>query len=612
MQKVLKTTAEATTPEAAKKTEAAAQTAPAATSGQTETQTQNDTEQDTKTTEVTMNIQFKAGNEVVAGGDYTVPAGVQNYSVLEQYVPEGYKMTVSGDFTAEEGGKLVVNIEKISTDVTMNIQFKAGDEVVAGGDYTVPGGVQNYSVLEQYVPEGYKMTASGDFYAEAGGKLVVNIEKISTDVTMNIQFKAGDEVIAGGDYTVPAGVQNYSVLQQYVPEGYEMTVSGDFTAEEGGKLVVNIEKISTDVTMNIQFKAGDEVIAGGDYTVPGGVQNYSVLEKYIPEGYKMTVSGDFMAEDGGKLVVNIEKISTDVTMNIQFKAGDEVIAGGDYTVPGGVQNYSVLEKYIPEGYKMTVSGDFMAEDGGKLVVNIEKISTEVTMNIQFKDGDEVIAGGDYFVPEGVQNYSVLEKYVPTGYKMTVSGDFMAEDGGKLVVNIEKISTEVTMNIQFKDGDKVVAGGDYTVPSGVQNYSVLEQYVPEGYVMTVSGDFMAEDGAHMVVNVEKDEKTVIMNITFKYGDVTVAGGDYFVPEGVQNYSVLQQYVPEGYVMTVSGDFMAEDGGKLEVNLDKAEKDVIMNIQFKDGDKVVAGGDYFVPEGVQNYSVLQQYVPEGYTR
>ena len=466
--------------------------------------------------DVIMNIQFKDGDEVVAGGDYTVPAGVQNYSVLEKYVPEGYKMTVSGDFMAEEGGHLVVSIEKISTDVTMNIQFKDGDEVVAGGDYFVPAGVQNYSVLEKYVPEGYKMTVSGDFFAEEGGHLVVSIEKISTDVTMNIQFKDGDEVVAGGDYFVPAGVQNYSVLEKYVPEGYKMTVSGDFFAEEGGHLVVNIEKISTDVTMNIQFKDGDEVVAGGDYFVPAGVQNYSVLENYVPDGYKMTVSGDFFAEEGGKLVVSIEKISTDVTMNIQFKDGDEVVAGGDYTVPAGTQNYSVLEKYVPEGYKMTVSGDFMAEEGGKLVVSIEKISTYVTMNIQFKVGDEVVAGGDYTVPAGTQNYSVLEKYVPEGYKMTVSGDFMAEEGGKLVVSIEKISTYVTMNIQFKVGDEVVAGGDYTVPAGTQNYSVLEKYVPEGYKMTVSGDFMAEEGGKLVVSIEKISTYVTMNISSKSG------------------------------------------------------------------------------------------------
>ncbi len=571
-------------------------------------------------TDVTMNIQFKCGDEVIAGGDYTVPAGVQNYSVLEKYVPEGYKMTTSGDFSAEKGGKLEVNIEKISTDVTMNIQFKCGDEVVAGGDYTVPAGVQNYSVLQQYVPEGYTMTASGDFYAEDGGKLVVSIKEDGaeedTEVTMNIQFKAGDEVVAGGDYFVPAGVQNYSVLEKYLPEGYEMTTSGDFMAEEGGKLVVNVEKVATEVAMNIQFKDGDEVVAGGDYFVPAGVQNYSVLEKYVPEGYKMTVSGDFMAEEGGQLIVNIEKDGaeevTEVTMNIQFKDGDEVVAGGDYFVPAGVQNYSVLEKYVPEGYEMTVSGDFMAEAGGKLVVNIEKVATDVIMNIQFKDGDEVVGGGDYFVPAGVQNYSVLEKYVPEGYEMTVSGDFFAAADAKLVVNVEKISTDVIMNIQFKDGDEVVAGGDYFLPEGVQNYSILEQYVPEGYKLAVSGDFMVTEGGHEEVRIERISTEVIMNIQFKDGDKVIAGGDYFVPAGVQNYSVIAKYVPAGYRMTVSGDFMAEEGGHLDVNVEKINKGTIINVVFTDPQgNNLGGGDYVVDldgDGIANYSELS--LPMGY--
>ena len=654
---------------------------------------------------VKMNIQFKDGDEFIAGGDYDVPAGVQNYSVLEQYVPEGYKMTVSGDFTAEEGGKLVINVEKISTDVTvnvnfayydvtdgfetfvpdyedemtgtvtvkedvtvaeliseaglpipdgyelsngdytydsieegmtiraefvkaeepapetvtMNIQFKDGDEVVAGGDYFVPAGVQNYAVLEQYVPEGYKMTISGDFYAEEGGKLTVNVEKIVKTVIMNIAFKDGDEVIAGGDYFLPEGVQNYSILEQYLPEGYKLTVSGDFMVKEGDHLDVNIEKISTDVIMNIQFKDGDEVIAGGDYTVPAGVQNYSVLEKYVPAGYQMTVSGDFMAEAGAHLEVNIEKIDTTVIMNIQFKYGDEVIAGGDYFVPAGVQNYSVLEQYVPEGYEMTVSGDFMAEEGAELVVNLEKVSEsdEIIMNVQFMDGDVVVAGGDYFVPAGVQNYSVLEKYVPAGYKMTVSGDFMAEEGAKLEVNVEKISTDVIMNIRFvtRDGE-FVAGGDYFLPEGVQNYSILEDLVPEGYQMTVSGDFMVEAGTSLDVTIEKISTDVIMNIRFVTRDGTfVAGGDYFLPEGVQNLSILEDLVPTGYRMTETGDFMVEAGTSRDVTIELIPTEVIMNIQFWDNDsgEVVAGGDYFVPvdeDGIQNYSILQQYVPEGY--
>ena len=49
---------------------------------------------------------------------------------------------------------------------------------------------------------------------------------------------------------------------------------------------------------------------------------------------------------------------------------------------------------------MTVSGDFFCHEGGKLDVNIQKISTDVIMNIRFMDGETFVAGGDYFVPKG--------------------------------------------------------------------------------------------------------------------------------------------------------------------------------------------------------------------
>ena len=81
---------------------------------------------------------------------------------------------------------------------------------------------------------------------------------------------------------------------------------------------------------------------------------------------------------------------------------------GDWTVVNGSQNYP-----IESGITVDV-----------ILSKVEEPAPEtVTMNIQFKDGDEVVAGGDYFVPAGVQNYAVLEQYVPEGYKMTISGDF---------------------------------------------------------------------------------------------------------------------------------------------------------------------------------------------
>ena len=86
----------------------------------------------------------------------------------------------------------------------------------------------------------------------------------------------------------------------------------------------------------------------------------------------------------------------------------------------------------------------MVTAGGKLDVPVEKIQKDVIMNIRFIDEatGAFVAGGDYFLPEGVQNYNILTQYVPEGYRMTVSGDFMVTAGGKLDVPVEKISTPV--------------------------------------------------------------------------------------------------------------------------------------------------------------------------
>ena len=575
-------------------------------------------------TDVTMNIQFKDGDEVVAGGDYTVPAGVQNYAVLEQYVPEGYKMTPSGDFYAEEGGKLTVNVEKIVNTVTMGIRFVTRDgEFVAGGDYFLPEGVQNYSILEQYLSEGYKLAETGDFMVEEGGQLDVVVEKISTDVIMKIRFVTRDgEFVSGGDYFLPEGVQNLSILEDIVPEGYQMTETGDFMVEEGGSRDVTVEKVgeTTDVIMNIRFVTRDgEFVAGGDYFLPEGVQNYSILEDLVPEGYQMTVSGDFMVEAGTSLDVTIEKISTDVIMNIRFVTRDGTfVAGGDYFLPEGVQNLSILEDLVPTGYRMTETGDFMVEAGTSRDVTIELIPTEVIMNIQFWDNDsgEVVAGGDYFVPmdeDGIQNYSILQQYVPEGYEMLTGGDFFVVEGGHLDVTVQKIQRDVIMNIRFVLADGTfIAGGDYFLPEGIQNMSILEQYVPAGYKMMESGDFFVTEGGQEDITVEKINETVTVSVAFKneWGFV-VGGGHYIVPAGEQDVSVLAQYVPAGYVLDEEGTINFVDGQHYDISVKSDES--IVNIQFIDREgNVIAGGDYFVPTGVQNTAILDElgYTPVGY--
>ncbi len=471
-------------------------------------------------------------------------------------------------FAAESGGQ---------AETIAHVQFvdEAG-KAVGGGDYFVPEKINNYSVLDQYVPEGYERDTArtaGDFNAE-DAQIIVAVKKCNTDVIMNIRFVTADGAfVSGGDYFLPEGIQNYSVLEQYVPEGYKMVEYGDFFVKEGAKEDVTVEKISEDIIMNISFKDGDEIVGGGDYFVPAGIQNYSVLEQYVPEGYKMTVSGDFFAKKGAHLDVSVEKAAKDVIMNIRFVTADGTfVSGGDYFLPEGIQNFEILEQYVPVGYKMVEAGEFFVAAGAQEDVTVEKSDTTVIVNISFIDRyGNVIAGGDYFVPEGIQNRNVLERYVPEGYTQAETGDIQFTAGEHYDIILDEATSIV--NIQFIDRDgNVIAGGDYFVPTGIHNRNVLDQYVPEGYRQAVTGDIEFIYGQHYEIIVEKD--TGIVNIQFvdREGNV-IAGGDYFVPLGIVNRSVLDQYVPEGYRQAVTGDIEFIAGEHYKIIIEKIPDEVV---------------------------------------
>ena len=223
------------------------------------------------------------------------------------------------------------------------------------------------------------------------------------------------------------------------------------------------------------------------------------------------------------------------------------------------------------------------------------------MNIQFKDGDKVVAGGDYFVPEGVQNYSVLAQYVPAGYKMTVSGDFMAEENGKLVVNVEKINKGTIINVSYTDPQgNSLGGGDYVVDldgDGIANYSELA--LPVGYKLNVTGDFFVTEGQHYDIVLNR-EGAAIIHVVFKSeGGKNLGGGDFFVDEdgdGIANYDELT--LPEGYELKETGDFFVDTTKTYEITLNKEIDGTIINVVYVDENgNNLGGGDYFVDRKLQ---------------
>ena len=335
------------------------------------------------------------------------------------------------------------------------------------------------------------------------------------------------------------------------------------------------------------------------------------------------MAAPLVANAEGNDAVETSDASTkkDVIMKVRFvDENGAFISGGDQFLPEGVQNLSILAQYVPQGYEMTESGDFMVVEGGSRDVTVKKVTSDVIMKVRFVDENGAfISGGDQFLPEGVQNLSILAQYVPQGYEMTESGDFMVVEGGSRDVTVKKVTSDVIMNIQFVDkAGGFIAGGDYTLPEGIQNYSILQQYVPEGYKMTVSGDFTVVEGGSEKVTVESIYDGTILNFVFVDANGNeVGGGDVIVDtdkNGIFNWSEVQDIVPAGYELTLSGDQFVADyiGGNNTIAVNKVYKASIIKLVFVDENgENVGGGDYFVDEdgdGIFNWSEVT--APAGY--
>lgn len=567
------------------------------------------------------------------------------YTALTEYVPEGYELVLSqtGDAAIYNDEVLSVELNKITSeevgDYTVKVQFTVGGELVGepvdcivnGTRYTDGPDVNvvfNSKELAEYVPEGYKMTEeTGDVSVKDGEVLNFEILEDSSesvgDFFVDVRFMyngceyatVNDCVVTGTRYESsenPYTLFNYSELQEYVPEGYIMTMAGDTIVYDGQ-------------TLNVNIVPEDAGVSVGDFSID----------------VKFAYAG-----------MEVSTVEGCIVHGTQTNTGNSI-----YTI----FNYSDLKKYVPEGYVLTSAGEVTAYDGKVLEVSVAPEEASVTMGDFFvkvkfvSDGEEITSEQGYIV-NGTQiansehtytmfNYSELAEYVPAGYKMAVSGDVTITDDGILEVEVEQVEPSVSVgdflvNVKFVcDGEELTTEKDYIV-NGTQtdngqfiytmfNYSELEEYVPDGYIMTAAGDVTVYDGETLEVNVAPKDASVsvgdfFVNVKFvSDGKEIIPAKDYIV-NGTQvdngkyvytmfNYSELNDYIPEGYVMTEAGDVTVYDGETLEVNLDKIQKESIINVRFVYHKKVLAGGDYMVDpdgDGIFNWSELSKYVPDGY--
>ena len=386
-----------------------------------------------------------------------------------------------------DGTTLYMTLDKKPTtkEITLNIYDIVNGKQVEERTMTVAVDATSVNTSDITLPADYEFTVTGDLPIN-DNNVYVEVRPIAQtkEVTLNIYDIVNHEQVKEEKMTVAADAIHVNTGDIDLPEGYEFTVTGDLPINDNNVYVeVKPVEKTKDVTLNIYDIVNHKQVEEQTMAVAADAIHVNTGDINLPEGYEFTVTGDLPIRDNN-VYVEVRPVETGkAIVNIRFMDGDEFVAGGDYPFEDG-ESVQFGDLELPEGYELDTEKNneesgFVAKDGVQIIVHVKKAETDVIMNIRFVDEDtgEFVAGGDYFLPAGVQNYSILEEYVPEGYRMAVSGEFMAVDGGKLEVPLEKEETvkySVTVNGSYANHSgegKYAPGETVTIKAGTRdNYS----------------------------------------------------------------------------------------------------------------------------------------------
>lgn len=446
----------------------------------------------------------------------------------------------------------------------------------------------NPNVLGLNPPSGFELGIIPDKFSITDKETIsIHVKRIRVNFTLEYLDENDKKVSTQTGLNAPVDkdlLVDMTTLPYELPAGYEMGINSDkFFIEDGDTVVVHVKRIH--VTFTLQYRDEDNRILGTQKDVSApidaeGKVDLAALSLTLPEGCTLVDPlGKLAVKNGDIVVLPVKAPATPKTVTVNYWDVENKTAAGTGRITvdkDATQVDTALLTDVPAGYELVTRGNAPIVDG-QLFVEVKSLPAppvddgRVVMNIQFKDGETTVLGGDFRVPAGVQKYSVLNEYVPKGYILTQTGDFTAAADAKLTVSVRKYPGAVPVNVRFMDGDKVVGEGKYNLPEGVQKYSVLEPHLPAGYKLDKTGDFTVTEGLYLELPVSKITPDVILNIRFMDGKTFVAGGDYTLSEGVHSYADLTRHLPKGYAMDVTGDFMAKAGAALEVPVHKLAAD-----------------------------------------
>ena len=505
--------------------------------------------------------------------------------------------------------------------------------------------VFNYIANDQHVNVIYRDDTTG----QNVNSIVVNGK---TDTT--VDFNAQDHVPAG--YGIKSGTDvptsfTFSATQlpdqiiplvhktQQVDDSKTVTRTINVTNPDGSvkttKQTVTLARSGTKDLVTNETKWDDWSTGSFDEFDTPEIKGYTPTQTKV-DGTKVTSN----TQDS---TVNISYTANDQNINIVYKDGDKTIK--TTPVAGKTDETVNIDLDVPGGYDVTNTPDktytFKPEGNSDVIVELGHKTQEVsdsktitrTINVTNPDGSvkttkqsteltrtgikDIVTGDIQWNDWSTGSFERFDTPEINGYTPTqakVNDAKVTSDTQDSTVNISYTANDQSINVVYKDGDKVVK----TTPlTGKTDKTVnVPISVPDGYNMTNTPDktytFKPDSNSDIVVELShqtqpvNDTKTVTRTINVTNPDSSVKTtkqtttltrtGTKDVVTGNINWndwstgSFDEVNVPsvKGYTPTqaqVKSETVTSDTQDSVINISYTANDQSTNIVYKDGDKVV---------------------------
>ena len=505
---------------------------------------------------------------------------VFNYIANDQHVNVIYR----DDTTGQNVNSVVVN-GKTDTTVDFNAQdnVPANYEIKPGADVPTSFAFGTTQLNDQIIPLVHKTQQVNDSKTVTRTINVTNPDGSvkTTKQTVTLTRSGTKDLVTNETKWDDWGTGSFDEFDTPEIKGYTPTqtkVDGTKVTSNTQDSTVNINYTANDQNINIVYKDGDKTIK--TTPVAGKTDETVNIDLDVPGGYDVTNTPDktytFKPEGNSDVIVELGHKTQEVSDSKMITRTINV-ANPD----GSVKTTKQSTKLTRTGIKDIVTGDIQWNDWS--TGSFERFDT----------------------PE-------INGYTPTQAK--VNDAKVTSDTQDSTVNISYTANDQSINVVYKDGDKVVK----TTPlTGKTDETVnVPISVPDGYNMTNTPDktytFKPDSNSDIVVELShqtqpvNDAKTVTRTINVTNPDSSVKTtkqtttltrtGTKDVVTGNINWndwstgSFDEVNVPsvKGYTPTqaqVKSETVTSDTQDSVINISYTANDQSTNIVYKDGDKVV---------------------------